>query len=80
MIDFAEKRLSDPQWVIDRLVEQTTKQGKEINRLNKLIVNLEKENVKLKSVNAEPEEPPFDVSQAQDVPKKVKRGKNVVAK
>lgn len=77
MVDFTEKRLSDPQWVIDRLVEQTTKQGKEINRLNKEIVKLEKEIAKLNSVNEKAkesavEEPPFDVSKAQDVPKKSK--------
>ncbi len=41
MDDFDRKRQLDPQWVIDRLIEQTTRQGAEIHRLNAEIERLQ---------------------------------------
>jgi hypothetical protein len=47
---FGQRRLHDPQGVIDDLIQQTTRQGRAIYDLNQEIVKLNKEIVKLTAV------------------------------
>ena len=47
---FDERRQKDPQGLIDDLVAQTTRQAREIHRLNQLVESLQKK-------EAEPEKP-----------------------
>ena len=46
MIEFEERRQTDPQGVIDDLIEQTTAQAKTINDLRKVLTEVDAKIVK----------------------------------